>query len=169
MKQAMYMTSVPVFKQFLGSLDDVLAKAEAHAQAHKIDPVALTQSRLFPDMFPLTMQVQIACNFASGVAGRLAGVEPPPFDKNALTFEQLRALIKRTDDFVTALPEVQFEGSDQREIVLNPGTPKERRFSGQVYLLAYGMPQFFFHATTAYALLRHAGVAIGKGDFLGQY
>ncbi|MEO7067321.1 MAG: DUF1993 domain-containing protein [Rhodanobacter sp.] len=169
MNQAMYTTSVPVFKQFLGSLDSLLAKAEAHAQARKIDPVALTQSRIFPDMFPLTMQVQIACNFASGVTARLAGVEPPPFDKDALTFEQMRALIKRTNDFVTALKPAQFEGSDQREIVLNPGTPKERRFNGQTYLLAYGMPQFFFHLTTTYALLRHAGVEIGKSDFVGQY
>ena len=169
MKQAMYTASVPVFKQFLGSLDDVLAKAEAHAQTHKIDPVALTQSRLFPDMFSLTKQVQIACNYAAGVAARLAGVEPPPFDKDAMTFEQLRALVKRTSDFVKGLPAAQFEGSDQREIVLNSGTPKERRFSGQVYLLSYGLPQFFFHVTTTYALLRHAGVEIGKGDFMGQY
>ena len=165
----MHAASVPVFMQMLGSLDALLAKAESHAAERKIDPSALLQARLFPDMFALLKQVQIACDFAKGVTGRLAGVELPVFDDSEQTFAELRALVAKTVAFVDGLDAALFDGSEDREIVLRPGTPKERRFVGQAYLLNYGLPQFFFHVTTAYALLRHNGVELGKKDYMGSY
>ena len=161
--------SVPVFQQILAALAGILAKAEAHATERKIEPAALLQSRLFPDMFPLARQVQIACDFAASVSARLAGVEVPAYEGGDQTFADLQQRIAATLAFVGGLDAARFEGSGQREIVLRPGTPKERRIAGQAYLLAYGLPQFFFHATTAYDLLRHNGVEIGKKDFMGAY
>jgi hypothetical protein len=168
MTLSMHAASVPVFRQMLGSLDNLLAKAESHAAERKIDPAALLQARLFPDMFPLLKQVQIACDFAKGVSGRLAGVELPVFDDSEQTFAELRALVAKTIAFISGLDAARFDGSEDREVVLRPGTPKERRFVGQAYLLNYGLPQFFFHVTTAYALLRHNGVELGKKDFMGS-
>ena len=165
----MYASSIPVFKQMLGALAGILAKAEAHAADKHIEPAALTQARLFPDMFPLARQVQIACDFARGVSARLAGAEVPKYEDDEKTLEQLGALIGRTLSFIDGFSAAQFEGSAQREIVTRPGTPKERRFNGQAYLLSYGLPQFFFHVTTAYALLRHNGIDVGKRDYMGQY
>jgi hypothetical protein len=153
----------------LGSLDQLLAKAEAHATERKIEADALLQARLFPDMFPLLKQVQIACDFARGVSGRLAEAELPAVDANQKTFAELRALIAATLDFIGGLDPSAFEAAGSREIVLRPGTPKERRMEGQPYLLHYGLPQFFFHVTTAYDLLRHNGVAVGKRDYMGAY
>ena len=161
--------SVPVFVQMLGSLKDLLAKAEAHATERGIDADALLRARLFPDMFPLIRQVQIACDFAKGVSGRLAGAELPVHDDADQSFADLQALLDKTLAFVSSLPATAFEGSATREIVLRPGTPKERRMAGQAYLLSYGLPQFFFHVTTSYALLRHNGVAVGKRDYMGAY
>jgi hypothetical protein len=169
MTDAIYASSVPVFKQMLGGLSAVLAKAETHAVEKNIEPTAFTQARLFPDMFPLSKQIQIACDFARGVSARLAGVEVPKYDDNERTFGELRELIASSLLFVDSLTEAQFKDAAQREIVLRPGTPKERRFDGQAYLLSYGLPQFFFHVTTAYALLRHNGIEIGKRDYMGQY
>jgi uncharacterized protein len=169
MTLSLYAASVPVFQQLLGSLDQLLAKAEAHAAERKIDPDALLQARLFPDMFPLAKQVQIACDFARGVSGRLASAELPVFDGEQKTFVDLRALVAASLDFIGGLDAPAFEGSESREIVLRPGTPKERRMEGQNYLLHYGFPQFFFHVTTAYDLLRHNGVELGKRDFMGNY
>jgi len=166
---SMHAASVPVFSQMLGSLGAILAKAEAHAADRKIEPAALLQSRLFPDMLPLTRQVQIACDFAKGVTARLAGAEVPVYDDQEQTFAELRALVARTIGFIDGFDAAAFDGSEQREIVTRPGTPKERRFDGQSYLLSYGLPQFFFHVTTAYALLRHHGVEIGKRDYMGAY
>jgi len=165
----MHAASVPVFQQLLGSLDQLLAKAEAHAGERKIQPDALLQARLFPDMFPLVKQVQIACDFARGVSGRLAGVELPVFDGEQASFAELRGLIASTLEFIGGLDAAGFEGAGSREIVLRPGTPKERRMGGQAYLLHYGLPQFFFHVTTAYDLLRHNGVEVGKRDYMGAY
>ena len=165
----MYTSSIPVFRQMLGGLAAILAKAEAHAAEKNIEPAALTQARLFPDMFPLHRQVQIACDFARGVSARLAGAEVPKYDDEEQTFGELRDLIARTLAFIGGFSPAQFDGGAQREIVIRPGTPKERRFDGQAYLLSYGLPQFFFHVTTAYALLRHNGVDIGKRDYMGQY
>ncbi|MGY1424540.1 DUF1993 domain-containing protein [Lysobacter sp. A289] len=166
---SMHAASVPVFKQMLGSLAAILEKAEAHASERKIDPAVLLQARLFPDMLPLVRQVQIACDFAKGVTARLAGAEVPVYDDNEQSIEQLRALLERTIAFVDSFDAARFDGSETREIVTRPGTPKERRFTGQDYLLTYGLPQFFFHVTTAYALLRHNGLEIGKRDYMGAY
>lgn len=169
MSDAIYTSSVPVFRQMLGGLDAILAKAQMHAAEKSIEPSALTQARLFPDMFPLARQVQIACDFARGISARLAGVEVPKYDDREHTFDELRGLVTRSLDFINGLEAAKFDGAAQREIVLRPGTPKERRFTGQAYLLSYGLPQFFFHVTTAYALLRHNGIEIGKRDYMGQY
>jgi hypothetical protein len=169
MTVSVYTASVPVFKQMLGGLDDVLGKAQAHAVERKIEPGAFTQARLFPDMFPLSKQVQVACDFARSVSARLAGAEVPSFEDKETTFDELRALIAKTLAFVGGFDASRFDGSAQREIVLRPGTPKEKRLSGETYLLNYGLPQFFFHVTTAYALLRHNGVEIGKRDYMGAY
>ena len=169
MTDAIYTSSIPVFTQMLGSLDAILAKAATHVAEKNIEPTALTQARLFPDMFPLSKQVQIACDFARGISARLAGAEVPKYADNEQTFEELRGLIARSLDFIGSFSATQFAGAAQREIVIRPGTPKERRFNGQAYLLSYGLPQFFFHVTTAYALLRHNGIEIGKRDYMGQY
>ena len=169
MTLSMHAASVPVIKQMLGGLAAVLAKADAHAADRNIDPTALLQSRLFPDMFPLVRQVQIACDFAKSVPARLAGAEVPAYDDAEQTFAELQARIARTVAFIDGLDPARFDGSEQRRIVLRPGTPKERTIDGQAYLLHYGLPQFFFHVTTAYGLLRHAGVEIGKKDYMGAY
>lgn len=166
---SMHAASVPVFKQMLGSLVSILEKAETYADDRKIDPAVLLQLRLFPDMLPLVRQVQIACDFAKGVTARLAGAEVPAYDDTEQTIEQLKVRVERTIAFVDSFDASRFEGAEEREIVTRPGTPKERRFSGQDYLLTYGLPQFFFHVTTAYALLRHNGLEIGKRDYMGAY
>jgi len=169
MTLSMQAASITVFSQMLRSLDGLLAKAESHAEDRKIDPAALLQARLFPDMFPLLKQVQIACDFAKGVSARLAGAEVPVYDDKEQTFSELRALVAKTLVFIGGLDAAGFAGSEERDIVLRPGTPKERRIVGQAYLLNYGLPQFFFHVTTAYALLRHNGVEVGKKDYMGVY
>lgn len=169
MPLSMHAASVPVFQQMLGALSGVLAKAESLATERKLEPDALLQARLFPDMFPLARQVQIACDFAGSVSARLAGAEVPAYAGGDAGFAGLQQRIAATLAFIGGLDAARFEGSEQRELVLRPGTPKERRIGGQAYLLAYGLPQFFFHVTTAYALLRHNGVDIGKKDYMGAY
>ena len=169
MSLSMHTASVPVFQQMLTALGGVLTKAETYAGERKIEPAALLQARLFPDMFTLARQVQIACDFAASVSARLAGVEVPVYESGDPSFADLQQRIAATLAFVAGLDATRFEGSEEREIVLRPGTPKERRIGGQAYLLAYGLPQFFFHVTTAYDLLRHNGVEIGKKDYMGAY
>ena len=169
MTSFLYLSSVPVFKQMLGGLSDMLTKAEAHAAARAIDPAALLQARLFPDMFPMLRQARVACDFAKSVSARLAGVEVPAFEDTEQTFADLHARIAKTLAFIDSLTPEQFEGAGTREIVTQAGTPKEKRFSGQSYLLNYGLPHFFFHVTTAYAILRHNGVEVGKKDYVGAY
>jgi hypothetical protein len=169
MSLSMHAASVPVFQQMLAALGGVLAKAEAFAVERKIDPAALLQARLFPDMFPLARQVQVACDFAASVSARLAGAEVPAHEGGDQTFTDLQRRIAATLAFIGGLDAARFEGSEAREVLLRPGTPKERRIGGQAYLLAYGLPQFFFHVTTAYDLLRHNGVEIGKKDYMGTY
>ena len=169
MPLSMHAASVPVFQQMLVALQGVLAKAQTFAAERKIDPAALLQVRLFPDMLPLARQVQIACDFAASVSARLAGTEVPASEGGDQTFADLQQRIAATLAFVAGLDAARFEGSEEREVVLRPGTPKERRIGGQAYLLAYGLPQFFFHVTTAYDLLRHNGVEIGKKDYMGAY
>jgi hypothetical protein len=165
----MYTHSVPVFKQLLTALKAILAQADAHAAAKSIEPDALLQARLYPDMFPLLKQVQIAADFARGIAARLAGVEVPTVEGKEKSFSDLDRLLTQAGEFLDGLQSSQFEGSEIRDIVLRPGTPKERKLSGEAYLTHYGLPQFIFHATTAYAILRHNGLPVGKRDFMGAY
>lgn len=165
----MYNASIPVFTQMLGGLKTVLSKAEAHALEKKIDPNALLQARLFPDMFALLRQVQVATDFAKSVSARLAGVEVPQLPDTDQTFADLQARIDTVLRFMAGLSVEQFADAATREIVSQAGTPKEKRFTGQSYLLNYGLPHFFFHTTTAYDILRHNGVEVGKKDYIGTY
>lgn len=169
MTHPLYTGSVPVFKQMLGALDAILSKAEKHVADHKIEPDALLQARLFPDMFPFVRQIQVACDFAKSVPARLAEVEIPSYEDNERTFAELHARIAKTLAFIGGVDAAKYAGSEGRQIVLRPGTPRERRFAnGESYLYGYGIPQFFFHVTTAYALLRHNGVELGKKDYMGE-
>ena len=165
----MYTQSVPVFKQLLTALKTILAQAASHATSQSIDPNAYLQARLYPDMFPLYKQVQIAADFARGIAARLAGTEVPTYEGNETTFADLDGLLTRTLGFLEGLNPSQVDGSEAKDIVLRPGTPKEKKLRGQAYLAHYGLPQFFFHVTTVYALLRHNGLTIGKRDYIGTY
>ncbi|MBC3872727.1 DUF1993 domain-containing protein [Undibacterium flavidum] len=169
MSTTMYSTSVPVFQQMLGSLQVILQKAQAHAAEKKIEDQVFLQARLSPDMFNLIRQVQIAADFAKGVSARLAGIDVPDYQDTENSFEELQARLSKTLEFIASLNAAQFEDSENREIVLRPGTPKERKMSGTTYLLGYGLPQFFFHVTTTYAILRHHGVELGKRDYMGNY
>ena len=169
MNHPMYTHSVPVFKQMLTALQTILVQTAEHAAAKGIEPDALLQARLFPDMFPLVRQVQIAADFSRGIAARLAGVDVPALESNQKTFADLDALLTQTMTFLDSVTSAQFEGKEGIEVVLRPGTAKEKKLSGQTYLANYGLPQFFFHVSTAYAILRHNGVAIGKRDYMGAY
>lgn len=166
---SLYAASVPVFKQMLNSVSDILKKTEEYASAKSITPDAYLQARLFPDMFPLLRQVQVACDFSRGLSARLAGLEVPKFDDSEKTFADLQALIAKTLAFIDGIKPEQIDGQEAREIVLRPGTPKEKKFNGQAYLLSFGLPQFFFHVTTTYAILRHNGIEVGKRDYMGAY
>jgi uncharacterized protein len=168
MTTTFYDASIPVFTQMLGGLSRVLTIAAAHAETKKIDPNALLQARLFPDMFSLTRQVQVACDFAKSVSARMAGVDVPSYEDTEVSFADLQARIAKTVAFLGSLTSAHFEGSASREIVTQAGTPKEKRFTGQSYLLTYGLPHFFFHVTAAYAVLRSNGVEVGKKDYLGN-
>ena len=164
-----YSATVPVFKQMLTALSEVLKKGEACAQQRKFDPVTLLQSRLFPDMLPLVRQVQIACDFAQSVPMRIAGLEVAAYEDTEQSFAELQSRISKTLALINALTPAQLDGSSVQEIVLRPGTPKEKKLSVEDYALKYGMPQFFFHVTTAYNILRLNAVEIGKKDFMGSY
>jgi hypothetical protein len=162
----MYAMSVPVFVKSLGSLSAILDKAAAHAEARKIDPSVLLAARLYPDMFALTKQVQVACDFAKGSVARLAGQEPPKYDDTETTIDALKARIARTVTFVQGFAESQFEGSETREISLKI-RDQVLTYKGYPYLAHIALPNFFFHAVTAYDILRHNGVELGKRDFIG--
>ena len=168
MSFSMYEASVPVFKQMLTSLATVLTKAEQHAHDKKIEPVALLQARLFPDMFPLLRQVQVACDFAKGACARLAGADVPKFEDTEQSFPELQERIAKTLQFIGSLPVDAIEVSAQRDITTGSGA-NSRQFKGQVYLVHYALPHFYFHTTTAYALLRHNGVEVGKKDYIGSF
>jgi hypothetical protein len=163
----MHGTSVPVFVRMFGNTQRWLAKAEEHAQARKFDPVNYLGLRLAPDMLPFSRQIQIASDGAKGCVARLAGLEVPKWDDNEATMADLRARLQRTIDYVQSVPADRLEGSERREIVL-PLRQGELRFDGESYLKHYVLPNLYFHLTTAYALLRHAGVDLGKRDFLGN-
>ena len=163
----MYQASTPRFANILRNLSAILDKAEAHCAAKKIEPSAFTTFRLFPDMFAFTRQVQIACDTAKGAVARLAGVDIPKHEDTEQTFAELKARIAKTLDFIESVKPERVEGSEEKEIVL-PMRSGERRFKGMQYLLGFAYPNFYFHVTTAYNILRHNGVEIGKRDFIGQ-
>lgn len=166
MQISMYQASIPPFTQSLGALARLLDKASAYAEARKIDPAVLLSSRLYPDMFPLTRQVQSASDAAKGAAARLAGIDPPVYADTETTFPELQQRLKKTIDFLGTFTAGQIDGSEARDIKLVfPSITLE--FSGLDYLLKFAQPNFYFHVTTAYAILRHNGVVIGKADFLG--
>jgi hypothetical protein len=169
MSLSMYTASVPVFRQVLGSLAAILEKAEAHADLKKLEPDALLKARLFPDMFPLLRQVQVACDFAKGTVARLGGVEVPRYEDVETDFAGLQARIAKTLAFIDSVPREAVEDGETREITVGSGD-KQRQFNGgQSYLMHYSLPHFYFHATTAYAILRHNGLEIGKKDFIGSF
>ena len=167
MKISMYQASAPRFVNMLTNLSAILDKAQAHAEARKIDPAVLANDRLFPDMFPMKRQVQIACDTAKGAVARLAGVEVPKHEDTEQTFPELKARIAKTIDFIESVGASKIDGSEDKEIVLAMRSG-ERRFKGMQYLLGHAYPNFYFHVTTAYAILRHNGVDVGKGDFIGK-
>ena len=169
MSISMYNASVPVFKQLLDSLSKILQLADSHTSDHNMEPQDLLQASLFADMLNFSRQIQIATDFAKGVSARLAGVEVPAYEDNETSFAELQARIAKTLDFINSIAPQMIDGSEEREIITRPGTPKEKKFNGQSYLLHYGLPQFFFHVTTAYDILRHKGVAIGKRDYMGVF
>jgi uncharacterized protein len=167
MTLSMYQASVPVFAQYLTALVSLLDKTAALCAAKKIDPLVITGSRLAPDMFPLTRQVQIACDFAKGACARLAGVDVPTWDDKEQTLDELKARIQKTLDFIHSLKPAQIDGSEGRDIHLKiAGNPVVMK--GQPYLTNFALGHFYFHATTAYNVLRHNGVEIGKRDFIGK-
>jgi hypothetical protein len=164
---SMYQASVPRFVTILGNLSNILDKAQAHVDARKIDATVLTNYRLFPDMLPMATQVQIACDTAKGLVGRLAGVEMPVFDDKETTLAELKARVDKTIAFIQSVPADKIDGTEDKEIVL-VRRDKETRYKGMQFLLGHAVPNFYFHVTTAYNILRHNGVEIGKRDFLGN-
>ena len=164
---SMYQAAIPTFTRALTNLAAVLEKAEAHATAKKIDPAVLLQSRLYPDMFPLVRQIQIAADAAKGGAARLAQVTPPAFEDNETTFAQLIDRLRRTISYLETLKPEQIDGGEDRTVTWQTKTAT-KSMQGQPYLLNHVLPNIFFHATTAYAILRHNGVELGKQDFLGK-
>jgi uncharacterized protein len=164
---SLHAASVAVFAQYLDSLAVILKKAEAHAEAKKIAPEVMLGLRLSPDMFALTRQVQVACDFAKNTAGRLAGVELPKFADEEKTFGELQERIAKTRAFVTGLDTKAFEGAGMRMIQF-PMRGKPHEMRGDDYLNSFALPNFYFHATAAYAILRANGVELGKGDYMGK-
>ena len=166
MSLSMYQASVPAFLQTLNNLSAILDKAAAYAGNHKIDPEVLLNYRLAPDMFPLVRQIQIAADLAKGAAARLAGVEVPKHDDTEKTFADLKARIAKTVTFVEAFKPSDIDGSEGRDIALTLGK-HTMSFKGQPYLVYFVLPNFYFHCATAYDILRHCGVELGKRDFIG--
>jgi hypothetical protein len=166
MKISVHAMSVDVITLTLGNLAAILEKGQAHALARKFDPAVLVNARIAPDMFPLSKQVQIASDTAKGGAARLAGLEPPRFEDTETTFEELKARVSKTVDYVKGVPVSAFEGAEDRDIKIQAG-PRTLEFKGLDYLQRWVLPNLFFHVTVAYAILRHNGVEVGKRDFLG--
>jgi hypothetical protein len=166
MTLSMYQASVPVFQRALANLSAILKKGAAHAEAKKFDPAILVNARLAPDMLPLSRQIQIAVDHARGAAARLAGMERPPVPDTETTLDELQARIASTLAYIGTFTPAQIDGSEERPITL-PLRSGEVRLAGQPYLLDFALPNFWFHVTTAYAILRHNGVDIGKTDFIG--
>jgi uncharacterized protein len=166
MSLSMYQASIPAFVQMLNSLSAILDKAKAHATSCKIDPEVLLNYRLAPDMFPFVRQLQIAADLAKGAAARLAGVEVPKHDDTEKTFADLKARLAKTLTFVQSFKPSDINGSEDRDIRLTLGE-HTMSFKGQPYLVHFVMPNFYFHCATAYDILRHCGVELGKRDFIG--
>lgn len=162
-----YDSAVPAYLQMLGSLSAILDKAEAHAAARKIDPQILLSARLFPDMLPLTKQVQTACDQAMRGCARLTQNEPLSVPDTETTFAELKARIARAVDYVKGFTPAQFEGADSRDVTFPIGAGKTTTMSGQQFLTSFNLPNFYFHVAIAHGILRHNGVEIGKRDFLG--
>jgi hypothetical protein len=167
MKLSMYEACVPALSRPLDNLAVILEKAAAHAEAKKIDPAVLLQSRLYPDMFPLLKQVQIAADAAKGGAARLAGAEPPAFEDNETTLAELAERLRKTTAYLQTLKPEQFEGSEDRTVTWKTRS-STKSMQGMAYLTAHVVPNVYFHVTTAYDILRHNGVELGKQDFLGR-
>ena len=164
---SMYQASVPRFVNILGNLSGILDKAQTHVDAKKLDGATLTTYRLFPDMLPMTTQVLIACDAAKGVVARLAGVDIPVYEDSEKTLADLKARIAKTVAFIKSVTPAQIDGSEDKEIVIKRGD-KETRYTGMQFLLGHAIPNFYFHVTTTYNILRHNGIEIGKRDFLGN-
>jgi hypothetical protein len=162
----MHSASVPMFVRMLGNLSKFIEKAEAHAQAKKFDPAVYLAARLAPDMLPFTRQVQIACDTAKFCVARLAGIESPKYEDNEASLGDLKARIAKTLTFIQSVPAEQIVGSEDRDIHV-PRRDGVIVMKGEAYLKHFATPNFYFHVTTAYALLRHNGVELGKGDYLG--
>ena len=167
MTLSMYQASVPRFVNILGNLSNILDKAQAHIDAKKIADASLTAYRLFPDMLPMTTQVQIACDAAKGVVARLAGVDIPAFEDNEATLADLKARVAKTIAFIQTITPAQIDGTEDKEIVIKRGE-KETHYKGMQFLLGHAIPNVYFHVATTYNILRHNGVEIGKRDFLGN-
>jgi hypothetical protein len=167
MSLTMYQASIPSFVRMLGNMSAILDKAAAHAEAKKIEPSIFINARLTPSMYPLSRQVQIATDLVKGCAARLAGIAVPSYEDNETTFAELQARIAKTIAFIQNITAAQIDGSEEKEITLKFG--KDFHFLGQAYLLDFVYPNFHFHLTTAYAILRHNGVELGKMDYIGNY
>ena len=163
----MYDASITVLERMLRNLSSILDKAAAHASARKIDPAVLLAMRLSPDMFPLIRQVQAATDFGKAIASRLSGREPPKWDDTEKTFDDLKLRIDRTLKLLSAVNRQDLEASEIREVTVSPGG-RQLTFNGVDYLFQFSLPNFYFHVTVAYAILRHAGVELGKRDFIGE-
>ena len=164
----MYQASVPQLVKVLGNLSSILDKAQAHVDCEEARRAVLPNSRLFPDMLPMTSQVQIACDTAKGVVARLAGVEIPVHEDTEKTLADLKARIAKAVAFIQTVKPEQVDGSEDKEIVIKRGDNTELRFTGIQFLLGRALPNFYFHVTTAYNILRHNGIEIGKRDYLGN-
>jgi hypothetical protein len=167
MSLSMHQASVPVFVRMLNNLSAILKTAEAHAEAKKIEPSVLINDRLAPDMHPLSRQIQIATDGAKGCVARLAGIDIPSYPDTETTFAELQERLAKTIAFLTSVPVEKIDGSDDRTITLKLGGTREVNFPGSAYLLNFGLPNFFFHVTATYLILRHNGVQLGKMDYLG--
>jgi len=167
MKISMHAMSVGQFTPMLANLSALLNKAAASAAARKFETAVLADARLAPDMLPLTRQVQLASDFAKNSTARLAGLEPPRFEDNEATFEELQARIRRTLDFLATVPATALEGAEDRDIAI-PLRDRKLEMKGLAFLQKWALPNFYFHVVTAYAILRHNGVDVGKRDFLGR-
>lgn len=168
MSLSMYQASLPGFVRGLNNLSAILTQAEAYAGTRKIEPSVLITARLAPDMYPLSRQVQIATDGAKGCAARLAGIDIPSYEDNETTFAELQSRIAKTLTFLKSVSAAQIDGSEDRKITLRL-RGREVQFLGQPYLLSFVLPNFYFHLTTAYDILRHNGLEIGKPDYLGNF